>query len=108
MCVLSISVSSDFRLCLAVQAAVHALFAVGQRKDLRKLLLHGGNAARVFAADDVCNALGKLQLPLFNLLAVFDEIHGDAGVDVADDVPVEIENPVDFDDVLAPELAAGT
>ena len=50
---------------LAVQAAVGALFPVGQGKDLGQLLLHGGNAAGVFAADHVGDALRQLKLPSY-------------------------------------------
>ena len=90
----------------AVEAAVGALFAVGQGEDLRQLLLDGGDAARILAADDVRDALGELQLALFDALAVLDEVDGDTGIDVADDVPVKLQNAVDLDDVLAAELAA--
>lgn len=91
---------------LTVEAAVGALFTVGEREDLRQFLLDGGDAARVFAADDVPDPLRQLQLALFHALAVLDDVDGDAGVDVADHVPVEVQDAVDLDDILAAELAA--
>ena len=91
----------------AVEAAVSALFAVGQGEDLRQLLLNGGDAAGILAADDVGDALGQLELALFDALAVLDDVDGDAGVDLADDVPVKVQHLIDLDDVLAAELAAG-
>ena len=95
-----------FGLGLAVQAAVGARALFGQCEDLRQLLLNGGDAAGVLAADDVGDALGQLELALFDALAVLDDVDGDAGVDIADDVPVKVEHLIDLDDVLAAELAA--
>ena len=96
-----------FGLGLAVQAAVGARALFGQCEDLRQLLLNGGDAAGILAADDVGDALGQLELALFGALAVLDDVDGDAGVDIADDVPVKVEHLIDLDDVLAAELAAG-
>ena len=95
-----------FGLGLAVQAAVGARALFGQCEDLRQLLLNGGDAAGILAADDVGDALGQLELALFGALAVLDDVDGDAGVDIADDVPVKVEHLIDLDDVLAAELAA--
>ena len=95
-----------FGLGLAVQAAVGARALFGQCEDLRQLLLNGGDAAGILAADDVGDALGQLELALFDALAVLDDVDGDAGVDVTDHVPVEVQDAVDLDDILAAELAA--
>ena len=95
-----------FGLGLAVQAAVGARALFSQCEDLRQLLLNGGDAAGILAADDVGDALGQLELALFDALAVLDDVDGDAGVDIADDIPVKVEHLVDLDDVLAAELAA--
>lgn len=95
-----------FGLGLAVQAAVGARALFGQREHLRQLLLNRGDAAGVLAADDVGDALGQLELALFDALAVLDDVDGDAGIDIADDVPVKVEHLIDLDDVLAAELAA--
>ena len=95
-----------FGLGLAVQAAVGARALFGQCEDLRQLLLNGGDAAGILAADDVGDALGQLELALFGALAVLDDVDGDAGVDKADDIPVKVEHLVDLDDVLAAEFAA--
>lgn len=95
-----------FGLGLAVQAAVGARALFGQCEDLRQLLLNGGDAAGILAADDVGDALGQLELALFGALAVLDDVDDDAGVDIADDIPVKVEHLVDLDDVLAAEFAA--
>mgnify|MGYP002508148934 CR=1 FL=1 len=49
----------------------------------------------------------QLQLPLLQPLSVLDDVHGDVGVHVADDVPVQVQDGVDLDDVLLPQLPAG-
>ena len=63
-----------FGLGLTVQAAVGARALFGQREDLRQLLLNGGDAAGILAADDVGDALGQLELALFDALAVLDDV----------------------------------
>ena len=63
-----------FGLGLAVQAAVGARALFGQCEDLRQLLLNGGDAAGILAADDVGDALGQLELALFGALAVLDDV----------------------------------
>ena len=105
-CVLLFFQSGVFCLCFAVQAAVCACRRVGQREYLRKLLFHGGYAARVFAVDDIFDPRRELELALFHLLAVLDEVHRNARVNIADHVPVQIQNAVNFDDVLAAKLIA--
>lgn len=105
-CVLLFFQSGVFCLCLAVQAAVCACRRVGQREYLRKLLFHGGYAARVFAVDDIFDPRRELELALFHLLAVLDEVHRNARVNIADHVPVQVQNAVNFDDVLAAKLIA--
>ena len=105
-CVLLFFQSGVFCLCLAVQAAVCTCRRVGQREYLRKLLFHGGYAARVFAVDDIFDPRRELELALFHLLAVLDEVHRNARVNIADHVPVQIQNAVNFDDVLAAKLIA--
>ena len=105
-CVLLFFQSGVFCLCLAVQAAVCACRRVGQREYLRKLLFHGGYAARVFAVDDIFDPRRELELALFHLLAVLDEVHRNARVNIANHVPVQVQNAVNFDDVLAAKLIA--
>ena len=81
-------------------------YRVGQREYLRKLLFHGGYAARVFAVDDIFDPRRELELALFHLLAVLDEVHRNARVNIANHVPVQVQNAVNFDDVLAAKLIA--
>ena len=66
----------DLQLLLAVDAAVLATRA--QLKDLVALLLDGGDAAGVAAADDVHQPAGRVGLFLLDGLALVDG--GDGGV----------------------------
>ena len=78
------------RLRFAVDAAVHALFAVGQYEFLRQLLLNGGNAARIFALQHAAYALGQIKLALFLQLTAAYYVHGYAWVNIAYQVPIYI------------------
>lgn len=67
----------------------------------RQLLLNGGDAARVFALEHATDALRQLERALFHKFPVADDVDGDAWIDVADQVPVNVHFAVDLDDVLA-------
>ena len=95
-----------FGLRFAVHAAVDAVFPVGQLEYVVQLLLGGGDAARIPAPDDVGQPFGQAQLPFGDDGVVFDDIDGDAGVDVAEDVKVEVDEAVDFHDVFSAHFRA--
>lgn len=76
----------SFSLAFAIDAAVNFVLAVGQLENVRQLLLGGGNAARVFAFDDVGDVFGQLWVIFFHAFAVFDNINGNIGVDIAQSV----------------------
>ena len=95
------------RLRFAVDAAVHALFAVGQYEFLRQLLLNGGNAARIFALQHAAYALGQIKLALFLQFPAAYYVHGYAWVNIAYQVPIKLHFAVDFYNVLAAQLPAG-
>ena len=69
-----------FGLGLAVAAAIGALLAVGQQEHLGQLLLGGGDAAGILAAQNIDQLFGQADVPLFGQLAVTD--HVDRGVGV--------------------------
>lgn len=96
-----------FRLCIAVQAAVSAGFAVGEYEYVGQLLLCRGDAAGVFALDDVCKLLGKGGMSLAYLFAVLDEVNCDFGIDKAENVEVYVDKLVDFDNIFSAALSAG-
>ena len=75
---------------LAVHAAVYALFPVRKLEDMRDLLLGRGDAARVLALDDVHHAFRQFYRELAIELAVAHDAHGDAGVDIAEHIEVEV------------------
>lgn len=90
----------DLQLLLAVDAAV--LAARAQLKDLVALLLDGGDAAGVAAADDVYQPAGRMGFFLLDGLALVDGGDGDVGVQVGQHVQVEPGGvPLHLDDVLA-------
>ena len=96
-------------LCLgfAVAAAVHALGAVGQHKHLRQLLLGGGDAAGVLAADDVRDLLGQFRVHLADFLSIANDADRDLRADEAEDILVELDDFTDLDDVFPSQLLAG-
>ena len=71
-----------------------------------QLLLRGGDAAGVLAADDVGHALGQGQVLALDQLAVADDVDGDAGIDVAQHIEVDVDDLADLDDVLLALLLA--
>ena len=89
-----------FRLAFAVNAAVDAFFPVGEFEDLGQLLFGGGDAAGVGAADDAGDIFGDIQMLALDGFAVADDIDGHIRVNVADRVKIQIDDLVDFDDVL--------
>ena len=95
----------QFRLRLAVEAAVGVRVAVGEEEDLVEAGLHGGDAPGVAAFEDVHYALRQVQLALIHELAVAYDVYGRVRVDEAYDAEVYVAVGVYLDDVLAPELA---
>lgn len=89
-----------FRLAFAVNAAVDAFFPVGEFEDLGQLLFGGGDAAGVGAADDAGDIFGDIQMLALDGFAVADDIDGHIRVNVADRVKIQIDDLIDFDDVL--------
>src|SRR5699024_1016817 len=94
------------RLGLAVQAAVDPALPVGELEHLGQLLLHGGDAPGAFAVDHIGDGLRQLQLALFHPLPVLDDVDVDIAVHISDDIPVQVQVPVDLDDVLPAQLGA--
>ena len=61
----------------AVLAAIYTLFLICKEEDVRQFLLNGGDAARVAAANNVLDLLGKNQILLMNDFPIFNYIDGD-------------------------------
>ena len=91
---------------LAVHAAVDLMLLIGELEDVVDLLLAGGDAAGILALEDVDELIGKEELALFDELTVLDDVHGRAGIDVADNVEVDGDLRVDLDYVLPALLLA--
>lgn len=83
---------SDIRfriLLIAIFAAIDLFFLIGQIEDLWKLLLDGGDASWVVAADNILDLSGKYKRALFDDLAGLDYIDGDVVIDKGKDVQVQ-------------------
>lgn len=91
----------------AVQAAIHSLLGVGELEDVGQLLLGGGDAAGILAADHIGELGRQEQLLLFHGDTVFDDGHGNIGVYIAQNVHVDLNLRVNLDDVLLAHLVAG-
>ena len=91
---------------LAVDAAVNAGIGIGEGKDMGQLLLGGGDATGVLAEENIRQLGGQHGAALLDQLAVSDDVDGDIGIDIAEDVHIQLDVGVDLDDVLLAHLAA--
>lgn len=89
-------------LCFAftILAAVNALLAIGQAEDLRQFLFDGGNTARIAAADNIVNFFGKFKMNSFCQYAVLDHADGDAGIQITENVQIDINEVKNLNDVF--------
>lgn len=91
----------------AVETAVDLLLRVCEVEDVIQLLLDGGDAARIFAFDDIDQSLGQLDPFLFDDFSILYDVDRDLVVDVAEHVQIQIVNRAfDFDDVFFPHFVA--
>ena len=97
----------DIISCLgvAVKASVFAL-AVKQ-EDMLQLLLGAAYAAGIAAADNVAQSLGQLNVLFLGDDAVFYNINGNMGADVANNVKINVKAAVYLDNVLAAHNLTG-
>ena len=91
---------------VAVLTAVGAFLLVNEVEYMREVVLHGGDAARVFATDDVFHAVGHFQFHLLDGLPLLDDVHRGVRVDQTEEVVVDVDDIVDFDDVFLSHLFA--
>ena len=89
---------------VAIFTAIRALFLVHEMEDVVEIVLHGGDAARIFAFDDVGHLLGHLEFHLLDGFAVFNDVDGGVRVDEAEEVVVDVDDVVDLDDVFFAHL----
>ena len=73
---------------------------------MREVVFHRGDAARVLAADDVLHGVGDLQFHFLDCLAVLDYVDRCVRVDEPEEVVVDVDDVVDFDDVFLAHLLA--
>jgi len=91
---------------VAILAAVGAFFFVHEMEDVREIVLHRGDAARVLATDDIFHSVRYLQLHFLNGFPVFDDVHRRIRVNQSQEIIVDVDDIVDFDDVLFAHLLA--
>lgn len=89
-----------FIFLLAVGAAVGVVGGVAEQKDLVDAAFNRGDAARVFAGDDVAHGLRHGEFFLFDDFAVVDDIDSDVAIEKAQDVEVDIQQAFYFDDIF--------
>ena len=75
-------------LFLAVHAAVGLGLRIRKIEDMRQLLLDGGDAAGIFAVDDVCDFLWHFHPFFLYDMAVLDDIDRDVVIDVSQDIQI--------------------
>ncbi len=91
---------------VAVLATVGAFLLIHKMEDVREIVLHGGDAARVLAADDVLHSVRHFQLHLLDGLPLLDDVHRGVRVDQPEEIVVDVDDIVDLDDVLLAHLLA--
>jgi len=96
----------NFGLCLTVNAAINAIFRVGKLETLGQLLLHGCDAAWILAGNNAVKLSRKFELTLLYNFAVLNQIDGDTGIKVAENIKVEVDKSVDLDNILFAGFAA--
>lgn len=91
---------------VAVDAAIFGGFLICEHEDMLDLLLCGGYAARILAAHNVFDALGKLEITFFDYSAVMDNVHRCAGADNSEGTEVYVDLVGDLDYILRAVLTA--
>ena len=71
-----------------------------------KLLLNRGYATGIFAFNNIFELSGKLDFFLLDEDAVLDDVDCNAGINVAEDIEIDVKVGVNFDDILFAKLAA--
>jgi hypothetical protein len=64
------------------------------------ILFRGSNAPGIFTDQDIFHPPGEFQMYLIAYLFPFNDIHRDIGVDDTENVEVDGDGIVDFDDIL--------
>lgn len=70
------------------------------------ILLDSGDTTGIFALDNVNKLFGRRNVALPYYLAVFYNINGRIGADIADDFKVDLNLAVDLDNILFTHLRA--
>jgi len=95
-----------FCLCFAVDAAVNAIFGLGEHENMIQLLLGRGDAARILTFYYIHQLLRGLQSLFLYQNAILDDVDGGLGVNIGDHIEIHGEITVDLDDILAAHFGA--
>ena len=73
---------------------------------MREVVLHGGDATRILATDDIFHGIRHFQLHFLDGFAIFDDVDRGVRVNQSEEIVVDVDDIVDFDDVLLAHLLA--
>ena len=94
-------------LLITISAAIYLMILIIEIENMRQLLLDGGDAAGIFAVDDVCDFLWHFHPFFLYDMAVLDDIDRDVVIDVSQDIQIyQVKAAVDLDYIFFAHLAA--
>ena len=91
---------------IAVYAAVISRFRVNKPELLRYASLYRSDASWIAAFQHVCKYCWRLRLELFDEFAVLYDVDRDIRADISDQIVIDRNVSVNFDDVLGSVLSA--
>ena len=103
----SLSLSLFTILFFTIHTPVDFMFLIGKHEHMGQLLLDGGDAAGIFAADDVGDFLRQAQRLFLRNLSVPNNIDSDFMFDKAQHIQIDrVQAPFYFNNILAPHFRA--
>ena len=94
-------------LFFAVLAAVDLFFFVCQEENVIQFLLNGSDASGIFTVDDIHKLFRELQVFFCYDPAVLDNVHGDAVVNKAQHIQIQlVDRAFYFNDIFLSHLIA--
>ena len=86
--------------CFTVNASVNPVFFVRQLENMHKFLLDGSDAAGIFAVQYIRKTFRQIDFFLFRQLSISDYIYGYIWINIADNINIDVNHSIYFDDVL--------
>jgi len=91
---------------IAIFATIGALILIHKVEHVVKIGLYGGHATRVLATDNVGHLCRNLQFHLLDGLPVLNDVDCGIRIDKSEEVVVNIDDVIDFDNVLLAHFLA--